>query len=525
MADYANAKEWQFQYSRLKAHVQKYGTYLVKREKYEDLHLWLKRQREAWRTGRLQEERVKLLVKLGVPAASSKHNKWLQKYKKLEQLHDLYGSLDVPEDEYDKELLTWFKHQRECWAQDKLTKKEMKLLKKLGIQKPHLQQPLEGQTLGVQVPSKKMPERYEEKWNKNFEALAEYKQLNGNLPVDTTKQAGVGGWLWKQKDDFRKGTILARRAKLLIDLGYNPPAEDEEVWIVTFRQIKALAKDDCSLATNDSYLSNWSNLQRVLKNSNLLSDTRIRKLDKYDFSWDLPAELAVAQAPTAKAAGIAADSNMKDKQNDIKNQGVIAVAATKKKKRKHAAVRDNSEIGPSKKNKTSFFSEPWWPPKEQTDYSSMTRRQLETKLSARDKEIAYLEQQLQEATNSGTKDSSNTRRDANTPITSEEAQEYISVQKKMNEQQALWAKELQQQNAMLASIVKATCDKTGLDSIEKPALVQAQGALPPAWIDKLQDQNELLLTLIRQHNPDFCLPFAEWEAPVHMSDDLSLIHI
>lgn len=70
-------------------------------------------------------------------------------------------------------------------------------------------------------------QKFEQKWNKNYEMLVEYKTRSGNCLVSTKSGTGLGGWVRRQRKTMknlgRKGFDPDRLAKLeSIGFDFNP---------------------------------------------------------------------------------------------------------------------------------------------------------------------------------------------------------------------------------------------------------------------------------------------------------------
>jgi superfamily II DNA or RNA helicase len=127
--------QWRDMFQRLKAHKREHGHCNVVRGYASDpqLALWVKKQREAKKRGRLPVERVDMLEQLGL-AWEPITSQWGEMFQRLVQYKRLHGDCNVPAKwERDPKLGAWVGTQRLARKRDKLEAERVKRLDRLGF--------------------------------------------------------------------------------------------------------------------------------------------------------------------------------------------------------------------------------------------------------------------------------------------------------------------------------------------------------------------------------------------------------
>jgi superfamily II DNA or RNA helicase len=263
---------WDEWYGRLIKFKNNTGHCLVPNEYLQDGHklgYWVARQRA--KKNKLKIEHIKKLEEIGF-VWDAISQKWedgfdcLQNFKKNHN-HCLVSSFEIFE---GFELGTWVRVQRmskEIISNDRLNK-----LNEIGF----------------------VWNTLEDKWDKNFEALRQFKNREGHCKVPSKhKEAGLelGRWVIGQR--VNKMELNSKRLAKLNDLGFVWDAL-EDAWDAGFAALNRFIEREghCFVPkryVEDGYrLGLWLNTQRVTKE--LLPEDRVKKLDSINIVWDVLGE-------------------------------------------------------------------------------------------------------------------------------------------------------------------------------------------------------------------------------------------
>jgi len=129
-------KQWLDNYSQLKAFYEKHGHMVIPTEN-GSLQRWLKRQRTAYRQGKLSHERTKLLEELNIiwEPDDLAEQRWDEHLSLLVQYEKEYGTIDVPQNciYHKKALGKWVAKQRLLKRKNKLLSERISKLSKIGF--------------------------------------------------------------------------------------------------------------------------------------------------------------------------------------------------------------------------------------------------------------------------------------------------------------------------------------------------------------------------------------------------------
>lgn len=129
-------KQWLDNYSQLKTFYEKHGHMVIPTEN-GSLQRWLKRQRTAYRQGKLSHERTKLLEELNIiwEPDDLAEQRWDEHLSLLVQYEKEYGTIDVPQNciYHEKALGKWVAKQRLLKRKNKLLSERISKLSKIGF--------------------------------------------------------------------------------------------------------------------------------------------------------------------------------------------------------------------------------------------------------------------------------------------------------------------------------------------------------------------------------------------------------
>jgi len=231
---------------------------------------WFFRQRKQKNAGKLSQERIEKLSKLGFDW-NPLETYWNEMYEKLVEYKSIHGNCNVPINWFENSQLgRWVSGQRKAKKEDKLGEERIKQLTKIGFIWDSL----------VQA------------WEENFAALLQYKNMYGdcNVPNKWDKNPTLGIWVQHQRQNKKKGKISKEYIERLNKLGFVWELLDtswEEMFIALIKY-----KDEnghCNVPQrdlNNKQLGRWVRTQRKAKPDGKLSQERIQRLETLGFIWD-----------------------------------------------------------------------------------------------------------------------------------------------------------------------------------------------------------------------------------------------
>lgn len=138
--------------------------------------------------------------------------------------------------------------------------------------------------------------RLDEKWERMYEKLVEYKRQHGhtNVPQRCLEHCELGQWVSRQRGGRHGGVNLSqcRRDKLdALGFRWEKQADSHErAWNEKFARLKKYktVHGDClvpQLYPEDRELGHWVSNQRMKYKRKILSQERIDRLESIDFAW------------------------------------------------------------------------------------------------------------------------------------------------------------------------------------------------------------------------------------------------
>ena len=185
------------------------------------LGVWIKAQRQTYKSGKLSKEKIELLNKIGIRFENKiKIIGWEGYYKLAKAYYNQYNNLEIPNSfktldgiSYDKNgynLGMWLVKQRQNYKSHKLNKERKELLNKIGIR-------FENKTDVISWEEyHKLAKVYFEK-NNNLEIPKSFKTLDG-ITYDE-KGHSLGAWLARQRKSYKNGKLNKERIELLDKIG------------------------------------------------------------------------------------------------------------------------------------------------------------------------------------------------------------------------------------------------------------------------------------------------------------------
>jgi hypothetical protein len=128
-----------------------------------------------------------------------------------------------------------------------------------------------------------------ERWNRLFMELVEYKEKNGHCAFPTTN-GSFGRWIRRQRDSFTSKEIKADRYAKLVGIGFVFEdvkfAIDNERWNIRFLELVKYKEKNghCNFPRKNGSFGSWISTQRALFRSKKLKADRYKKLVGIEFA-------------------------------------------------------------------------------------------------------------------------------------------------------------------------------------------------------------------------------------------------
>ena len=261
-----NIVDWEENYKLAKAYFEKNNNLEIPRsfktldgvnydENGYNLGTWLVHQRQTYKRGELNKNKIKLLEKIGMFFSLDKFEKeWMNKYGLAEAYFNKNSNLEIPfrfktldgidYNENGYSLGVWINTQRQSYKMGKLNKEQIELLEKIGM--------------------RFSLDKFEKEWMNKYGLAEAYFKKNNNLEIPrsfktldgiTYDENGykLGVWVSIQRQSYKMGKLSKERIELLDKIGmvweirkkteekvelcekYQIPYE--EVWYVPYEEI------------------------------------------------------------------------------------------------------------------------------------------------------------------------------------------------------------------------------------------------------------------------------------------------
>lgn len=266
--------QWDEKFEELKAFHKREGHCLVPAQFPENPQLakWVPKQRSIYRGGNLSRDKIKKLDQLGFDWDPIE-TLWNDMYEALRAYRKKEGHCRVPKTRSHSEnnkLGTWVVYQRHMLTKGSLSEDKISKLDKLGFD----WNPIESE------------------WNERFEELKAFRKREGHclVPPRYPENPKLGGWVSKQREIRKRGTLSRDKIKKLNQLGFDwDPRESQ--WHKMFEELKTFHKKEGSWKFSDNdpetkSLLIWVTAQRSHHQKGMLAEDRIKKLDKLGLDWD-----------------------------------------------------------------------------------------------------------------------------------------------------------------------------------------------------------------------------------------------
>ena len=197
---------------------------------------------------------------------------WEKMFKALVDFKTANGNCDVPQSwQGSSQLWTWVSQQRRHYYNGSLSQAKARRLEQLGL---------------VWKPT-------EERWEKYFAALVEYKDTFGNcnVPQDWEGNPSLGRWVGQQRFRRSTGKLSAERIQRLNSIGFHWNRTDSR-WETMFAALIEYRQrfGNCNVPhewSENAALGGWVSLQRTRRRRGQITARQLQKLNSLGFVWDI----------------------------------------------------------------------------------------------------------------------------------------------------------------------------------------------------------------------------------------------
>ena len=208
--------------------------------------------------------------------ATKRSDAWDLRYRELTSYRDERGDCNVPQNMGG--LGDWVFHQRISYTKGSLSRDRVGRLEEIGFTWRFVA------TDEADVLTKL---RYwEELWGRRYRELKEYRDEHGDCNVPS-RQGSLGNWVSNSRQEFKAGTLSAKRIARLESIGFVWDLLEQE-WLDRFDELTHYKAEngDCNVPGKQDSLGDWVNSQRSYYKRGILSQERVGLLESVGFSWE-----------------------------------------------------------------------------------------------------------------------------------------------------------------------------------------------------------------------------------------------
>jgi len=274
-------RQWDFWYGLTLRYKDEYGNtnapQSYKTPEGYQLGWWQDTQRGNYKKGKLSQDRIRHLEKLGFiwEKLEEQFEKGFQETLLYKERTGNPNATTIYKTHEGYRLGTWQRSQRQIYSKGKLSTIRIKRLEEIGF----------------------TWELLEEQFERGFQETLIYKKSTGtpNVTCDYKTPEGylLGKWQSHQRGNYKKRKISPDRIKRLEEIGFTWEPFEEKFEKGYQETLKFKAKTGNSNAqgdynTSEGYrLGNWQSDQRKYYKKGKLSSDRIERLEKIGFIWDI----------------------------------------------------------------------------------------------------------------------------------------------------------------------------------------------------------------------------------------------
>jgi hypothetical protein len=291
---------WDDMYQELVQYRTNHGSALINGKINSILAKWTQQQRKDYNRGRLDEDKIERLEKLGFEWYPEDVH-WNAMFHRLDNFRKKYNTTLVPQKfAEDRPLANWVKHQRTMYGKyvsnidhtenandDMLWSIAYELQSRIISNQTHFDRMKKLTDLGF------VWDAHELEWMEMYKRLLDYKKLHNStlVPLNYSQYPelgqSLGQWVMIQRYAFDAGELSERRTELLNDVDFVWYLLDTR-WNEMFERLVEYKNRIGSTMVPKRYqqdpeLGGWVQYQRKLRKEQKLSMERFEKLDSIGF--------------------------------------------------------------------------------------------------------------------------------------------------------------------------------------------------------------------------------------------------
>lgn len=238
------------------------------------LGVWISGQRDSYKKGRLTQEQITMLEKIGMSWQQFKA-KWYACFDEALHQYEEYGTVNVPADyicENGFRLGAWIAAQRNKYRQDKLNRRQVEALEALEIS---------------WEPGRSF-------WEECCQAAEAYRSAHGDLmiPADYVTEDGIrlGAWLSNLRTRYKKDQLSGDQIRRLENIGMIWDI-NEARWNAGYERLREYRKTYGNARVPQAYacldgykLGSWVSTQRQTARTGRLDPHKLRSLEAIGFT-------------------------------------------------------------------------------------------------------------------------------------------------------------------------------------------------------------------------------------------------
>ncbi|MDC0306473.1 Helicase associated domain protein [Akkermansiaceae bacterium] len=258
---------WEINFQKLVAYKEEHGDCLVPYEWEEDKKLacWVAGQRSGRKRGRITADtkRFKRLDEIGF-VWDIDELAWKRRFEELRSYHQQFGNCRIQNTHEFCKLRSWAVNQRTNKNLGLLSSEKINLLNGLGF----------------------IWHTYNHAWDEKYKELLEFEKSYGHCVVPRSgKTKELGGWVIKQREKNKKGTLREERVTKLDQLNFVWDVQ-EELWHANYKDLVTFQKANGScIVPDNTKLGSWVYHQRYAYQNNALETEKIKLLEELGFVW------------------------------------------------------------------------------------------------------------------------------------------------------------------------------------------------------------------------------------------------
>lgn len=289
----------------LKSYYDEFKTWLIPTdsEEYKSLKAWLQYQRQLFRNGKLNEDKVSKLTEIGYSfdldfrGRKPQNNliDWEEKLEELSFYFSKYNTFLIPKSlpQY-QDLKKWLVEQKRLYKNNRLTDEKLEKLNKIGYS---FDVNYQGKKFEFEVNPSSRPTKTNTKstsfdsWEQTYLLLLNFKISEGHCNVPRSfENKTLANFVTRNRFLYKKGELETEKIEKLKLLQFEFTAPKSNAWNNKFEELETFFKknghSNYQKSDGNPSIYHWILGQRVAKRKNKLASDKIAKLNSIKFIWE-----------------------------------------------------------------------------------------------------------------------------------------------------------------------------------------------------------------------------------------------